>query len=47
MQLLRKNQFKRLGRNGSYEVKNNAFFKGFNWKHLENLKFISPYIPKV
>ena len=43
--LMRKPQ-KRLGfNNGIVELKNNAFFKGFNWELLENKKMESPFIP--
>ena len=43
--LMRKPQ-KRLGfNNGIVELKNNAFFKGFNWELLESKKMESPFIP--
>ena len=43
--LMRKPQ-KRLGfNNGIVELKNNAFFKGFNWELLESKKMEYPFIP--
>ena len=37
---------KRLGYNGTKEVKNHPWFKKFNWKELYMGKLTSPFIPK-
>ena len=38
---------KRLGHDGIYELKQHAWFNGFNWEGLKNRKIISSFIPKL
>ena len=39
------NSEKRLGKNGSYEIKSHPFFKGVNWLKIREMK--PPFIPKL
>lgn len=42
--LIKKNPKERLGsQSGVMELKENLFFKGFNWEYLDQKKFISPF----
>eukprot|EP00027_Filamoeba_sp_ATCC50430_P007484 CAMPEP_0168558218 /NCGR_PEP_ID=MMETSP0413-20121227/9848_1 /TAXON_ID=136452 /ORGANISM="Filamoeba nolandi, Strain NC-AS-23-1" /LENGTH=468 /DNA_ID=CAMNT_0008589315 /DNA_START=80 /DNA_END=1484 /DNA_ORIENTATION=+ len=45
--LLNRDVNKRLGRNGAKEIKSHAFFKGMNWKKLQNLELEPPFRPEV
>ncbi|KAH3673066.1 hypothetical protein WICMUC_003899 [Wickerhamomyces mucosus] len=37
----------RLGNNGAYEIKQHAFFKGIDWRRLNNKGYQPPFKPKV
>lgn len=45
--LLIVNPEKRLGTNGTHEIKEHPWFNGFNWDNLKNQKIISSFIPKI
>lgn len=36
---------KRLGKNGVDEIKNHAFFEGFNWNKVKQMR--APFVPKL
>lgn len=45
--LLTKDPLKRLGANGSNDVKNHSWFENVNWNYILHKKYESFYIPKI
>ena len=45
--LFKKNPNKRLGKNGSTEIKNHVWFNKVNWKNIGNKKIKPPFVPNL
>ena len=45
--LIQRKPYKRLGKQGIHELKNHSWFKGFDWKGLENKTIKPPFIPNI